>query len=207
RGPGTVSSAPPADRLHVDVLNEDSEPHSFHLHGLSYGIDSDGAWPLGTQAKLGPLPGDVRRSDEICPGQMWTYTYDITPEMVGAWPFHDHYKRIGEYVNRGLFGGLIVRPSEHPHPPHCALPPEVEEFLEKQRKLHPLPLPVPEPGPEVERMRDYLMEFAEFPENRPVINPEHPLDVPLFFHAMSAGGTPAFDSGPLAPGAMPFVVS
>jgi len=56
-------------------------------------------------------------------------------------------------------------------------------------------------------MRDYLMEFAEFPENRPVIHPEHPLDVPLFFHAMSAGGTPAFDSGPLAPGAMPFVVS
>jgi FtsP/CotA-like multicopper oxidase with cupredoxin domain len=201
RVPGTVIYAHPGDRLHIHVFNGDSEPHSFHLHGLSYGIDSDGAWPLGTQAKLGPLPGDVRRSDEICPGQMWTYTYDVTPDMIGAWPFHDHYKRIGEYVNRGLFGGLVVRPSEHPHPPPCNLPMEIQEFVEEQLKLHPLPLPILDQDPQVERMRDYLMEFVEFPENRPVIHAEHPLDVPLFFHAMSGGGTPAFSSPDLAAGA------
>src|SRR5215510_4161203 len=207
RVPGTVIYAHPGDRLHIHVFNGDSEPHSFHLHGLLYGIDSDGALPLGTQAKLGPLPGDVRRSDEICPGQMWTYTYDVRPEMIGAWPFHDHYKRIGDYVNRGLFGGLIVGPPEHLHPPHCALPPDVEDFVEKQRKL-PLLRPALMPSPQVERMRDYLMEFVEFPENRPVIHPEHPLHVPLFFHTMSGGGgTPAFDSGPLAPGAPPFTVT
>ena len=131
RVPGTVIYAHPGDRLHIHVLNGDSDPHSFHIHGVSYGIDSDGAWPLGTQAKLGPLPGDVRRSDEICPGQMWTYTFDVRPEMIGAWPFHDHYKRIGEYVNRGLFGGLVVRGPEHSHP-HCALPADIQEFVEKQ---------------------------------------------------------------------------
>jgi len=197
RVPGTVIYAHPGDRLLIHVFNGDSDPHSFHLHGLSYGIDSDGAWPLGTEAKLGPLPGDVRRSDEICPGQLWTYTYDVRPEMIGAWPFHDHYKRIGDYINRGLFGGLIVRPSEHPHPPHCTLPPEVKEFLEKQKKLHPLPRPAIKLDRQVERIRDYLMEFVDFPENRPVIRAENPLDVPLFFHVMSGGGTPAFS--PLAP--------
>lgn len=194
RVPGTVIYAHPGDRLHIHVLNGDGEPHSFHLHGLSYGIDSDGAWPLGTQAKLGPLPGDIRRSDEICPGQMWTYTFDVTPEMVGAWPFHDHYKRIGEYVNRGLFGGLIVRSSEHPHPPHCQLPAEIQEFVEKQLELYPLPRPVLVPDPQVEAMLAFLQEFVDFPENRHVVHAEHPLDVPLFFHMMSGGGgTPAFN--------------
>jgi FtsP/CotA-like multicopper oxidase with cupredoxin domain len=82
--PGTVVYAHPGDRLFIHVLNSDTDPHSFHLHGLSYGIDSDGAWPFGIEAS------DHRRSDEICPGETWTYTFDITDEMAGAWPFHDH---------------------------------------------------------------------------------------------------------------------
>ena len=64
--------------------------------GLRYGIDSDGSWPLGTQSS------DGRRSDEICPGQHWTYHFTVTEEMVGAWPFHDHSRHIAESVNRGL---------------------------------------------------------------------------------------------------------
>ena len=28
--------------------------------------------------------------------------------MVGAWPFHDHYRDIAMTINRGLFGGIIV---------------------------------------------------------------------------------------------------
>src|SRR4051794_8458950 len=84
RVPGTVIYTHPGDRLRIHVKNADVSPHSFHVHGLAYGIDSDGAWPLGTQS------ADGRRSDEICPGQEWIYTYDVTDEMVGAWPFHDH---------------------------------------------------------------------------------------------------------------------
>ena len=66
--PGTVAcraaSCTPevGDDLSIHVRNGDSECHSFHLHGLHYGIDSDGAWPLGVQAH------DGRRSDQILPG-------------------------------------------------------------------------------------------------------------------------------------------
>ena len=84
RVPGALIYAYPGERLRIHVLNCDNESHSFHLHGLEYGIDSDGAWPFGTESS------DGRRSDEICPNQSWTYTYDIDDHMIGAWPFHDH---------------------------------------------------------------------------------------------------------------------
>jgi plastocyanin len=106
RVPGTVIYASPGEMLRIHVKNADVTPHSFHVHGLRYGIDSDGAWPLGTQS------ADGRRSDEICPGQTWTYTYDVTDVMEGAWPFHDHCRNIGANINRGLFGGIVVLPGE-----------------------------------------------------------------------------------------------
>lgn len=106
RVPGTVIYARPGDWLRIHVKNGDAVPHSFHIHGLRYGIDSDGSWPFGTQSS------DGRRSDEICPGQSWTYTFGVTDETVGAWPFHDHCRQIGAAVNRGLFGGLVVLPDE-----------------------------------------------------------------------------------------------
>ena len=49
RVPGTVIYARPGDRLRIHVRNDDVAPHSFHLHGLRYGIDSDGAWPFGVE--------------------------------------------------------------------------------------------------------------------------------------------------------------
>src|SRR5216683_1857497 len=50
RVPGTVIYVHPGERLHIHVLNGAAEPHSFHLHGPRYGIDGDGAWPLGIQS-------------------------------------------------------------------------------------------------------------------------------------------------------------
>jgi len=118
RVPGAVIYAKPGDWLRIHVKNADIDPHSFHIHGVRYGIDSDGSWPFGTQSD------DGRRSDEICPGETWTYTYEVTEETVGAWPFHDHCRNIGTYINRGLFGGLVVlpegedeAPAEFPYPP------------------------------------------------------------------------------------------
>src|SRR5262245_57932932 len=104
RVPGAVLWAKPGERLYIHVLNADkSDCHSFHVHGVKYGIDSDGAWPFGVGTK------DGRRSDEILPGQRWTYVFDVTPETIGAWAFHDHVRDVAAAVNRGLFGGLIVQ--------------------------------------------------------------------------------------------------
>ncbi len=110
RIPGTVLYAAPGERLFIHVCNGDDQPHSFHVHGLIYGIDSDGSWPFGVQDAQG------RRSDAICPGQSWCYVFDVTEETIGAWPFHDHHMHIMETANRGLFGGLVVRD------PHCPKP-------------------------------------------------------------------------------------
>ncbi|HUC74956.1 MAG TPA: multicopper oxidase domain-containing protein, partial [Vicinamibacterales bacterium] len=126
RVPGTVIYARPGDVLKIHVKNADVVPHSFHLHGVRYGIDSDGSWPFGTQSD------DGRRSDEICPGQTWVYTYEVTDESVGAWPFHDHCRNIGTYIDRGLFGGLVVLPEkDHEHLPVFPLP---DGFLDRLRK-------------------------------------------------------------------------
>jgi len=113
RVPGAVLYANPGERLYIHVLNGDPDNcHSFHLHGLKYGIDADGAWPFGV------MTHDGRRSDEILPGQRWTYVFDVTLETIGAWAFHDHVRQVGANVNRGLFGGLIVRDPRAPCAEH-----------------------------------------------------------------------------------------
>lgn len=113
RIPGSVLYARPGEQLYIHVLNGDpNDCHSFHIHGLRYGIDSDGAWPFGVANRTGG------RSDEILPGQVWTYVFEVLPEMVGAWGFHDHAHNVQINVNRGLFGGLIVRDPHAPCPDH-----------------------------------------------------------------------------------------
>jgi FtsP/CotA-like multicopper oxidase with cupredoxin domain len=144
RVPGTVIYARPGDWLRIHVKNADLMPHSLHVHVLRYGIDSDGSWPLGTQSD------DGRRSDEICPGQTWTYKYEVTDKMVGAWPFHDHYRDIGMSVNRGLFGGIVILPKhEHEQLPHFSLPPNFRQRIEEliREHAHRPPEPGPDPGP------------------------------------------------------------
>src|SRR5918995_76644 len=99
RIPGCVLYAEPNERLHVYVRNADTEPHTFHVHGLIYGIDSDGSWPMGVATE------DGRRSDAICTGETWRYVFDITNDTVGCWPFHDHLMDIQAVVDQGLSGG------------------------------------------------------------------------------------------------------
>jgi hypothetical protein len=120
RIPGCVLYAEPNERLHIHVRNDDTEPHTFHLHGLIYGIDSDGSWPFGV------TDGSGHRSDAICPGDEWCYVFDVTNETVGCWPFHDHLMDIQAAVDRWLFGGLVVR---HPAGPKPDL--EVPFFLHR----------------------------------------------------------------------------
>lgn len=112
RVPGTVIYTRPCERLKIHVWNCDDVTHSFHTHGLRYGIDSDGSWPFGTQNHHG------HRSDAICPDQTWTYTYDVTDKMIGVWPFHDHTHHMDMRIDQGLFGGIVVLPSNE-RPPRC----------------------------------------------------------------------------------------
>src|SRR3977135_1531411 len=113
RIPGAVLYAKPGERLFIHVHNGDpTDCHSFHLHGLKYGIDSDGAWPFGIAGVGG------RRSDEIQPGKKWVYIFDATMETIGAWAFHDHAHNVQQNVNRGLFGGLIVHDPNAPCADH-----------------------------------------------------------------------------------------
>ncbi len=226
RVPGTVIYTQPGERLKIHVLNADTTAHSLHVHGLVYGIDSDGSWPLGTQNS------DGRRSDEICSGQNWTYTFDVTDKMIGAWPFHDHCHHIAENINRGLFGGIVVLPRRDKElPPKLVLPPDLDKVLRElmrqpYRPIPPLPGPVNAPpgsmamamqnpvvvaispaDPQIAAYQEFLKEWVQLSYVHPTPRPGDVLHVPLFFHFMSgASGTPAFDSGPLAPGAAPFDV-
>jgi plastocyanin len=119
RVPGCVLYADIGERLFVHVLNADSAPHSFHVHGLVYGIDSDGSWPFGVKA--GTAHGHDLRSDAICPGESWRYVFDVTEDTIGAWPFHDHVMDMQEVTDRGLFGGIVVR-DPHKECPEIEVP-------------------------------------------------------------------------------------
>lgn len=108
RIPGCVLYADPGERLFIHVYNADDRPHSFHVHGLVYGIDSDGSYPFGVHDATG------HRSDAICPGESWCYIFDVTEDTIGAWPFHDHYMDLDAQASRGLFGAVIVRDPKAP---------------------------------------------------------------------------------------------
>ncbi len=196
RVPGTVIYAHPGDRLRVHVLNCDTMPHSFHTHGLAYGIDSDGAWPFGTENDAG------QRSDEICPGQCWTYAFDVLNESLGVWPFHDHAQMPAAAINRGLFGGFVILPRGTPLPGKIELPAEFVDF--KKELLRPFK----GIGPRMVRLdenrrtllRDHLEFIGEYLERELIVprRPPRTIHAPVFFHVMvDAAAKPVFDSGDL----------
>lgn len=218
RVPGTVIYTRPCQRLKIHVWNTDDEPHSLHVHGLRYGIDSDGSWPFGTEAAH-----HGGRSDAICPGHTWTYTFDVPDNALGAWPFHDHTHHDHMKIEQGLFGGIVVlgpcdRPPRRFHFPWKLLHPvyaDVERLeklpLLRERKL-PQELEFEEettldlaPHIHLRRLKpatqqllrqhlDFLEEFAirELALPRRFVNTDH---VPVFFHLMSnPDGKPVFDT-------------
>ncbi len=186
RVPGTVIYTRPGMHLCIRVKNDDNAPHSFHVHGLKYGIDSDGAWPFGVQRPDG-------RSDEICPGQSWTYFIDVEDHMIGAWPFYDHYRDMLKTINRGLFGGVVVlRSAEFDRLPRFRLSPPLQEVV-RRGGVDPKLLAGPKgrfghgPGLAPLALVPPLAELEEdvrAPFLQPVIKPTDTLHVPLFIHVM-----------------------
>ncbi len=182
RVPGALIWAYVGEDLAIHVLNGDIEPHSLHVHGLAYGIDSDGSWPLGTQST------DGRRSDAICPGQTWTYHFHITKEMVGAWPFHDHAHHADAAIKRGLFGAIIVREKkfkvEIPRPlPDRFIEPLLDE-LKRHTKRPMRADALPKPARTILHQRyEWLREWSIREMRCPPFR-EGRLHVPVFFHQM-----------------------
>lgn len=215
RVPGTVIYTHPCQRLKIHVWNCDDIPHSLHVHGLRYGIDSDGSWPFGTEAAH-----HGGRSDAICSGETWIYTFEVTDEMLGAWPFHDHTHHMDIRIDQGLFGGFVVLGA-------CDKPPRPFRFrkgmlaaiyadLERSegKKFFPKQCPkdlddevgpfILEPHIHIKRLKpetrqllkhhvDFLEEFVmrDLSLPRKSIPTDH---VPVFFHLMSSKDSrPAFD--------------
>ena len=204
---GTVIYTRPGDTLKIHVMNSDDKPHTFHVHGVEFGIDSDGAWPFGTQNESGA------RSDRICSGEKWIYTFNVTNEMIGAWPFHDHFPMAGQSINRGLFGGIIVqRNKEIDFPRLEYFPKQFEDLLDRYVDIKdiidelpkPIPKPKPRPGPIPFSKKDliYIRDQIEFTKEwlgrtigKPSKKPKNTIHVPLFFHVMkSSENKPAFDT-------------
>ncbi len=211
RVPGTVIYTHPGERLRVHVKNADVTPHSFHVHGLRYGIDSDGSWPFGTQA------ADGRRSDEICPGQTWTYTFDVTDKMIGAWPFHSHCRDIGPNTNRGLFGGIVVmRRKDYDDLPEFPLPKGFKhKVLDIVAKLEPragVPRPPhgPPPPPEPPGALRMTMPMGAMPvagmpmAGMPMGGMPMPMPMPM---PMGGGHTHGVDIAELPPELVPAVAT
>jgi plastocyanin len=222
RVPGTVIYTRPCQRLKIHVWNTDTVPHSLHVHGLRYGIDSDGSWPFGTER--GHHGG---RSDAICPGDSWIYTFDVPDNALGAWPFHDHTHHMHNKIDQGLFGGIVVLgPCDRP-PRNFWFPWEVLRPIYRDiERLERIPMFADKRIPEkltladdtviglarhvhVSRFKpdtrivlkhhlDYLEEFtlnqlAKLWRPRRIINTDH---VPVFFHRMvDPESRPVFDTG------------
>ncbi len=207
RVPGAVIYTRPGTHLCIRVKNDDDRPHSFHVHGLKYGIDSDGAWPFGVQNAGG-------RSDEICPGQSWIYFIDVEDYMLGAWPFYDHYRDMAKSINRGLFGGIIVmRGDEYDRLPRFRLTPALQNVVD--RGLDPKLLAGPKErfghGPGLAPL-DLVPALAGLEEDvrapflQPVIKPTDTLYVPLFMHLMQGKLHKHEDDHDQVPGDGPRVV-
>lgn len=191
RVPGTVIYAHPGDLLRIHVYNADNMPHSLHLHGLLYGIDSDGAWPFGTQSK------DGRRSDEICPGHSWTYTFCATEDTIGVWPFHDHPQHHAEEsINRGVFAGIVVLPKNQPKPGVRKFQP-IEDLRNQIAKIGvPAARLQPQHHNDIRKQLEWIKERWQLELVKPVPRFHKVLHVPLFFHLMkSQQQKPRFDTG------------
>lgn len=195
RVPGTVIYTRPWTKLCIHVKNCANKPYSFHLHGLDYDISSDGAWPFGTQTS------DGRRSDEICPGQSWTYVFKVRPEHVGTWPFHDHAQMPGNAINSGLFGGIIVQPYPIVHPWPWLYPVQFEplkkEILQEgfnlniaQKEKREIPFAV-----DFRDQKEFLDEWLQREIVKPIPPTTKLIHAPVFFHIMqNPNPKPLFDS-------------
>jgi hypothetical protein len=125
RIPGPLLTGEVGDVIRVHFRNglgaRFDQALTMHPHGVKYNPEYDGVY-LGDFTRAGGF---------VEPGEEFTYTWECTPDSVGAWPYHDHGPNHTLNTFRGLFGALVVREKG-------ARPPDVEVPL----FLHALQPPV-----------------------------------------------------------------
>jgi FtsP/CotA-like multicopper oxidase with cupredoxin domain len=106
--PGPLLEMYEGDTLEITLVNTTGQRLSIHPHGVDYSTDSDGA-PLNASFNE---PGETRtyvwRSHEMTA----TAGRRFMPGSAGYWHYHDHANGTDHGtggLNKGLYGGLIVR--------------------------------------------------------------------------------------------------
>ena len=105
--PGPVFRGSVGDTIRVHFRNNDTHyryPHSMHPHGVMYTPANDGAYIVAD-----PQPGTVVEF-----GQTYTYEWQVRPNSVGTWIYHDHSMSSGSSMlmefgaELGMFGFLVL---------------------------------------------------------------------------------------------------
>ncbi len=121
--PGPTLYAEVGDVLVVHFRNAATklaQALTMHPHGVRYNPDYDGVF-LGEHTRVGGF---------VAPGEEFTYTWEATPDSVGAWPYHDHGPNHTLNTFRGAFGAVVIRA-------RGAKAPDVENVLFLHQLLPP----------------------------------------------------------------------
>ena len=105
--PGPILRGEVGDTIRVHFRNNDVRrqwTHSMHPHGVLYTPDNDGGW----------FAADPRPGGAVAVGQTYTYDWQVRPNSVGTWCYHDHSLPVGKNMQMvlgaelGLFGFLVL---------------------------------------------------------------------------------------------------
>ena len=106
--PGPTIRAEVGDTVVVHFRNRDHHyglPHSMHFHAFRYLPASDGAF----------IPFRSSRGGDVPVGGSWTYRLRAVGDSYGVWPYHDHSSSMGQSIELGLFGAIVIpEPGEPP---------------------------------------------------------------------------------------------
>jgi len=104
--PGPTIRAEVGDTVVMHFRNRDHHyglRHSMHFHAFRYLPSSDGAF----------IPFRSGRGGDVPVGGSRIYRLKAVADSYGVWPYHDHSSTMGQSIELGLFGAIVIpRPGE-----------------------------------------------------------------------------------------------